>query len=118
MNTKKVISKRRKLIKITQKKLMSKDVLKNTLESPDWPTITNNKNNKQLLFNNIKIRPTIKIQDKANKILQSELSTELKQISIRQTWTEEFKEYMKSIDLNRKQDISKFKKYNKLIDPL
>ena len=64
--------------------------------------------NKKLLFNNIKIRPTIKIQDKANKILQFELSIELKRISIRQAWTEEFKEYMKSIDKNRKQDISKF----------
>ena len=34
------VSKRRKLIKITQKKPKSKDVIKNTLESPDWPTIT------------------------------------------------------------------------------
>ena len=104
------VSKRRKLIKIIQKKLISKDIIKNTLESPGWPTMTNNKKNKQLLYNNNNIRPTIKLQDKANKILRSEISAESKQISIRQAWTEEFREYIKSIDLSRKQDISRFYK--------
>ena len=60
------VSKSRKLIKIIQKKLISKDIKKNTLESPGWPTITNSKNNKLLLYNNISIRPTIKLQYKAN----------------------------------------------------
>ena len=55
-----------------------------TVNNPGWPTITNSKHNKQILYNNIQIRPTIKIQDKANIILGSEASIENKQITLRQ----------------------------------
>ena len=70
--------KRKKLIKIIKKKPISKDIIKNTLESPGWSAITNNKSNKQLLYNNINIRPIIKLQDKTNKILRSENQCRIK----------------------------------------
>ena len=68
-----------------------------------WPE--NNDNSSRNLFRNkIRIRPTIKLQDKANIIFKENINWREKQIKLNDLRKYEFKEFMKSINLSNKTD--------------
>ena len=99
-----------KNINLTQKKIICKHTVDEILNNPDWPTTTNNLYNRSKLYSKTTIRPTVKIQQRINNILEAKIPFENKQINIRTAWSDGFKSFVKGLDMSRKQDISKFYK--------
>ena len=85
-------------------------VLGSNIYGNEWPTSTNKGNNYRIIYKKIWIRPTIKIQDKINEVLNRNDFVENKVIDIKRIWSEDFRDFVKSLDLYKRTDIMKFYK--------
>ena len=80
------------------------------LSNIEWTTSTNKENNHRIIYKKMWIRPTIKIQGKINEVLNRNDFVENKVIDIKKIWSEEFRDFVKSLDLYKRTDIMKFYK--------
>ena len=80
------------------------------LKNKQWSTNTQPQKLKELLQTRQIIIPTIKLQKQANKIFNKEYNWESKEINLRTLRNENFKEYIKNLDLWKTNDASKFYK--------
>ena len=80
------------------------------LKNKQWPTNTQPQKLKELLQTRQIIRPIIKLQKQANKIFNKKYNWESKEINLRTLRNENFKEYIKNLDLWKTNDASKFYK--------
>ena len=85
-------------------------LVKRILENENWPSISHPQINKRIIIKELRIRPTIKLQQEANKIFKEEAKWETKQIKLRDTMKESFREYILNLNLQRKNEIMKFYK--------
>ena len=79
------------------------------LEQKNWPSQSTT-NIKQILYKEIYIRPTVKLQQKANTIFKDTTDWEKKKIDIKTACTESFRVFVKNLDVYRRTDSSKFYK--------
>ena len=78
------------------------------MKNKNWPTKADPAKIKRIFQERITIRPTVKLQEKANIIFSTRQEWESKEISLKTLWNENFKEYVKDLDLYRKTDSKKF----------
>ena len=57
------------------------------------------------------IRPTIKIQQEANKIFEKNIKLETKEIQLKEVISKDIKQYVINLDLQSKQETSKLSTY-------
>ena len=102
-------SKRIKAIKVTERNYTDKDIIK-LMENWDWPSTIDLPKTKQLVQKSRLFRPTIKIQESANKVFSNKENWENKEINIKTLLNENFREYVRNLDLWRTKDSKKFYK--------
>ena len=69
---------KKKIIKLFKRVKVEENELNKLLENKSWPTETNSSKNRQLLHKEIMLRPTVKMQDEANKIFNKNWEWESK----------------------------------------
>ena len=89
---------------------INSESIKIILENENWLSISHPQINKRLIIKELRIRPMIKLQQEANKIFREETKWETKQIKLRDTMKKSFGEYVLNLDLQRKNEITKFYK--------
>ena len=102
--------KRNKKISKYIKLNINNESVKRILENENWSSISHPQINKRIIIKELRIRLTIKLQQEANKIFREEAKWETKQIRLRDTIKESFREYVLNLDLQRKNEITKFYK--------
>ena len=73
------------------------------LLNSNWPEVSDS-STKNLFKNKIVIRPVIKMQSKANTIFREKIGWKDKAVKLNDLRKTEFKEFMKTLDLNCKED--------------
>ena len=103
-------SRKIKTIKLIKRNYTDNSTIKQIMENKHWPTITEPLKTKQLLQQNMIFRPTIKLQNNANKIFSQKWDWNLKEMNLKTLWNESFREYVRNLDLWRTKDSAKFYK--------
>ena len=93
-----------------RRKEIDDTLMEKILSNREWETSTNKENNHRIIYKKIWIRPTIKIHDKINEVLNRNDFVENKVIDIKKIWSKEFRDFVKSLDLYKRTDIMKFYK--------
>ena len=90
--------------------LIDSNVVVSVLKNKQWPSQSNVESNKNTFYKTIYVRPTVKLQQKANKILENDMDWINRTIDIKTAWSEGFRAYVKSLDVCRQYDLSRFYK--------
>jgi hypothetical protein len=102
-------TKRRKIITIMKPKKPDKSWITDLLKvNKEWPKFSIGKADKRKMYSKKVIRPTV--HTKQHFILHSNLKWEEKEIGIKELLNSNFRNYVKSMDLNRQQDCKAFYK--------
>ena len=104
-----IMTKRQKCIRIARKRIPKTEEIKEILKNKEWPSKIDLNVTKKLCQFKLNIRPTIKIQEWANKILKLK-SWEDARIDIKADLSKSFQEYVKDLDLWWIKDSAKFYK--------
>ena len=81
----------------------------NKLINSEWPE-SSSSDTKKIFKEKLQIRPVIKIQNKANAIFKNKTNWEDKELKLKDLRSTEFKEFIKSIDMNNRIDKRTFYK--------
>ena len=97
-----------KTLKIVKRKDIGVWQLNEIMKNKNWPTKADPAKIKRIFQERITIRPTVKLQEKANIIFSIRQEWESKETSLKTLWNENFKKYVKDLYLYRKTDSKKF----------
>ena len=89
---------------------INRESVKTILNNEQWPSTSWSKTNESTFWKRYTIRATVKLQQDANEIFKKNINWSLKQIQIKDTFSESFKKYIPCLDLKRKSDITQFYK--------
>ena len=93
-----IMAKSQKCIRIARKRIPKTEEIKEILKNKEWPSKIDLNTTKKVCQFELNIRPTIKIQEWANKILKWK-SWEDASIDIKAALSKSFQKYVKDLDL-------------------
>ena len=101
---------KKKSLRVITKKLPEKNTIEAIMKKEEWPTISNSKETKKLCTQARIIRPTIKMQNQANILMDTKKEWSDIEIGLKELKNDSFRLYVKDLDMVRQTHVSKFYK--------